>query len=46
MLKSEFLSSAAVAAIRRESATIHEWSITLRGITTREELLRAASLPN
>lgn len=36
----------AVARIRQNSATIHEWIITLRGITTREELLRAAQLPN
>jgi hypothetical protein len=35
---------AAVARIRQTSATIHEWIITLRGITTRDELLRAAGM--
>ena len=32
----------AVAQIRANSATIQEWIVTLRGITTREELLLAA----
>ncbi len=34
----------AVAAIRQTSASIHEWIITLRGITTRDQLLQAARL--
>lgn len=32
----------AVATIRRDSASIHDWIVRLRGIVTREELLAAA----
>ncbi len=34
----------AVATIRQNSTTIHDWIITLRGITTRDELLQAAGM--
>ncbi len=34
----------AVLALRQASPTLHDWIVTLRGITTREQLLAAADL--
>lgn len=36
----------AVQTVRENSPSLHDWVITMRGITTREELLAAAGLPN